>query len=377
MTKHEQFMLAMDNFLASELPAQIDAIESATHPPINVLQALGKFKTFGLLVAQADGGWGLTAETVKTALWQLALQTPSLAVVMGVPFITTTMIARYGSEAIKQRVLPALITGQRFCAFALSEKNNHEQSSLSTTFYQQDNHYAVTGHKHMISWAGLADYYLTIGNLEINERTHRPTALLVEAGCHGLKATPDEKSYAFPGLVVGGIHYNQCQVDQTCLLGKIGLGLTVADEAIQLGRLCLSAVALAMTSRLLTTIKKHIGQKQTQSATGGTIPLIQVNFADLMIQYHAATSLLDRAWQLWASHDRERGVVINMAKVNASRIVMGAAEQASRCLQNEAERPTQQLAADFQQAKLFGVMEGSYEVLMRHIARQFLAHDHE
>ena len=102
-------------------------------------------------------------------------------------------IANVGSEAMKRRVLPEILAGEKISALAITEPSGgSDVANLKTTARLDGNHYVVNGSKTFITSGVRADYYT------VAVRTGGPGAtgvslLLIEKGTPGFEQTPLKK----------------------------------------------------------------------------------------------------------------------------------------------------------------------------------------
>src|SRR6185436_8482168 len=69
-------------------------------------------------------------------------------------------IAAVGSEELKRRVLPSILSGEKISALAITEPSGgSDVASLGTTAKKQGNEYVVNGEKTFITSGMRADYY--------------------------------------------------------------------------------------------------------------------------------------------------------------------------------------------------------------------------
>src|SRR3546814_1833653 len=71
------------------------------------------------------------------------------------------MVDRFGSDALRQRVLPDLCSMRAFASYCLTEPNaGSDAASLQTRAVDAGDHYVLNGSKAFISGGGRADVYV-------------------------------------------------------------------------------------------------------------------------------------------------------------------------------------------------------------------------
>src|SRR5215470_11266199 len=77
-----------------------------------------------------------------------------------------------GTDQQKQKYLPEVAEGNRIAAFALTEPEaGSDVSSLQTRAIKEKTQYSLTGVKHFISNAGIADYYIVFASTAPQQKT--------------------------------------------------------------------------------------------------------------------------------------------------------------------------------------------------------------
>ena len=103
------------------LRSNADQIDQARRFPRENLQALGKAGVLGLLIPTQYGGAGGGLAEMSQVLDTQAQNCASTAMVTLMHYCATTVIAAKGSDALKQRLLPACAQGQNISTLAFSE----------------------------------------------------------------------------------------------------------------------------------------------------------------------------------------------------------------------------------------------------------------
>ncbi|NWN27575.1 acyl-CoA dehydrogenase, partial [Escherichia marmotae] len=73
------------------------------------------------------------------------------------------MIDRFGSQTVKDKYLPSLITMERIASYCLTEPSSgSDAAALKTRAVRDGDHYIVNGSKQFISGAGENEVYVTM-----------------------------------------------------------------------------------------------------------------------------------------------------------------------------------------------------------------------
>jgi acyl-CoA dehydrogenase len=205
-----------------------------------------------------------------------------------------------GSAALKARVLPAILSGEKINALAITEPSGgSDVANLSTRAVRDGDHYVVTGSKLFITSGMRADY------LTVAVRTGGPGAggvsvLLIDGDTPGLTRTPLKKM-GWWCSDTAQLHFDACRVPVGNLLGVENRGfelvmrnfnherLALAMQAYGLARVCL-AEAVEWASQRETFGKRlvqHQAARQKLVAMATRIEATRALLEDLMRRVQA------------------------------------------------------------------------------------------
>jgi acyl-CoA dehydrogenase len=135
-------------------------------------------------------------------------------------------IARFGSEAMKRRVLPPILAGEKISALAITEPGaGSDVAAIKTTARRQGDHYVVRGEKTFITSGMRADFYT------VAVRTGGPgmgglSLLLIERDTPGFARTPLKKM-GWWASDTASLHFDDAQVPAENLIGPENGGFKV------------------------------------------------------------------------------------------------------------------------------------------------------
>jgi acyl-CoA dehydrogenase len=135
-------------------------------------------------------------------------------------------IARFGSEAMKRRVLPPILAGEKISALAVTEPGaGSDVASIKTTARRDGDHYIVLGEKTFITSGMRADFYT------VAVRTGGPgmggiSLLLIERDTAGFTRAPLKKM-GWWASDTASLHFDDARVPVENLLGPENGGFKV------------------------------------------------------------------------------------------------------------------------------------------------------
>lgn len=208
--------------------------ERRTIAPYVVLD-FGNHGLFGLEVPKKYGGRGLSTTDTLRIIEQLAAIDLALALMVGLHNgLGVRPILNFGSDALRQELLPQLATGRQLAAFALTEPGaGANPLAMQATARKTANGWRVHAEKQWIglaSWAGVITVFAKAQ--DVNGKSAGTVALAVPENTVGLRHGPEALTMGMRGMVQNSVILNNATLDQGNQLGQVGDGMKVAQDAM-------------------------------------------------------------------------------------------------------------------------------------------------
>jgi alkylation response protein AidB-like acyl-CoA dehydrogenase len=340
----------------------------------SLVKKLGDLGFLGMLIPEQYDGLGLDALTYLMALEEISTHDASVGVMMSVHnSLPTQMILNYGTDAQKQRWLPAMARGDVLGAFALSEPGSgSDASSLTTQAVRDGNDWIITGTKSWVTQGTHAGVILAMA------RTDTAAARRGGKGISTFIITPD-----LPGFSVGKkedklglrasptvmLNFDEMRVPADRLLGDEGKGFIYAMQSLDHGRLGIAAQALGIATAAAETARAYAAERQQFGQPIKDFQAVQFKLADMASRITAARALLYAT-----ARAKDAGQPITqfgaMCKLLASETAMWTTTNAVQILGGYGyvtDYPVERL---FRDAKVTEIYEGTSEVQRIVIARE-------
>ena len=221
---HEEFRAMVRRFVEQEITPHADEWDEAEGFPRELYK---KAAAVGLLGAGFPEEYGGTPADLFYAI--IASQELARCGAGGVVAslmshgIGCPPIARLGSEALKRRVLPAVLAGDKISALAITEPDaGSDVASLRTTARRDGDHYIVNGSKTFITSGVRADF------VTVAVRTGGPgmggiSLLLLERDMPGFSRAPLKKM-GWWASDTATLTFDDVRVPVTNLIGEENMG---------------------------------------------------------------------------------------------------------------------------------------------------------
>jgi alkylation response protein AidB-like acyl-CoA dehydrogenase len=348
--------------------AEIDRTASYPH---DIRQLLAANDIFALPFPERYDGTGTGTLMQQMAVEEIAAADASCALMLMVQELGTLPITLYGSEELKQRLLPRCAAGELLPAFALSEADaGSNPQAMRTTAVRDGRDWVISGTKNWISNAGVADFYVVFA---MSDRANaRVTAFLVEADRPGFSIGGYEHKLGIRGSPTGSPVFEDVRVPAENVIGEVGQGMRVALGTLERTRLGAAAQAVGIAQGALD---HAVGYAKERIAFGKPIielQGIQFKLADMQTGTAAARELLHKACTVADQNPApsDLGMWTSMAKLFASDNAMKVTVEAVQVLGGSGyvnDYPVERMMRD---AKITQIYEGTNEIQRVVIARQ-------
>ncbi len=239
-------------------------------------------------------------------------------------------LAKYGSDAQKQRWLGPLVRGDAIGCFALTEPEaGSDVASLRTAAVKQGNgSFEVSGQKWWITNGGIADVMILFANVDPAQGRNGITAFLVDTTRPGLTRTPmDGVELGHRGSDHAVLTFARFAVRADEMLGAPGKGFGVAMGGLAAGRLSVAAGAVGIHRAALAATVAFTKERQQFGQPLASFQMVQERLADMLTTLHASRALVHRCAQRRAA-GTETHADVAMAKLYATEVAAKATEDA-------------------------------------------------
>ncbi|MFD0786655.1 acyl-CoA dehydrogenase family protein, partial [Micromonospora azadirachtae] len=233
-----------------ELAPKVTGHEERAEFPREVLRTLGRAGLLGLPYPEEYGGAAQPYEVYVQVLEILASRWLAVAEAVSVHTLSCYPVAQFGT-AEQRKLLPDMIGGEQLGAYCLTEpQGGSDAAALTTKAVRDGDAYVVTGTKAWITHARAADFY------NIFCRTGGPgpkgiSCLVADRNTPGIEPQAAERTMGLHSSPVAQIGFDGARVPAERLVGREGMGFTIAMSALDSGRLGIAACAVGLAQAAL------------------------------------------------------------------------------------------------------------------------------
>jgi butyryl-CoA dehydrogenase len=372
--------LARD-FAQAEIRPRAEALDREAAFPYDLIARMFQLGLMGLSLPPEHGGSGGDFIAFCLALEEISRADTGVAITMEVQVtLGCGMVAAYGTPEQKRRILEPCLTGGRLWAFGLTEENaGTDAGNPDTTAELRDGQWVIDGSKRYITssgtdiTAGLTVLARTGWRDPVDGRPARPelTAFLVPQATPGYSRGPAYEKIGWRSADQHPLFFADCAVPEENLLGERGRGFHQFLEALDGGRVAMSALSVGLAQACFDEAIAHARRRRQFGKTLSEFQAIQFKLADMATEIELArTMTLKAAWL--RQHGRPHSREASMAKVYASETAKRAADQACQILGGEGFMWASPVARYWRQVKINEIGEGASEINRQIIARSLL-----
>ena len=339
--------------------------------PRDVFHLLGQTGLMSLPFDEVDGGGGQPYEVYLQVLEEIAAAWMSVAVDMSVHTLSSSAMARFGTEQQRERWLPDMLSGAQLGAYALSEPQaGSDVSAVATKAARAGDDYVVTGTKAWVSHGPHADFWLLFARTSPAAKTGL-SAFQVPAGTAGVSFGAPEKKMGMTASTTTQLLFDNARIPVDLRLGDEGQGMAIALSALDSGRLGIAACATGLGQAALDLAVGYATERKQFGRAIAEFQGLQFLLADMAAAVESA-----RATYLLAARLRDAGRPFSrqasIAKLVATDAAMKVTTDAVQVLGGYGY--TQDFPAErfMREAKVTQIFEGTNQIQRMVIARLLL-----
>ncbi|MBP7738475.1 MAG: acyl-CoA dehydrogenase family protein [Spirochaetes bacterium] len=366
----EQIMIRdmMREFAKSEIEPYAQEYNNRGEYPEGIIKKLGELGLFGMMVPERYRGSAAGAVSYSLALQEIAFSCASVAVTLSVTNLAAEPILKFGSDEQKRSFLIPMASGEHVGAFALTEPEaGSDPSSLKTMAVKKGKSYILNGAKQFITNGRYAGLFILIART--SQVRSGLSAFLVPAGSKGLVIGKDEKKMGLSASNTVSVFLEDCEVPEKNLLGKPDMGLEIALNALDSGRIGIASQATGMTAACLHEAVTYARDRKQFGKAIIKHQAIQNMISDIAVA-HEASALL--TWSAASLKDKKGPFSreASIAKLYATESLNRCAYKALQVFGGYGYIRDNKIERLYRDARVTTIYEGTSEVQRMVIARE-------
>jgi alkylation response protein AidB-like acyl-CoA dehydrogenase len=295
LTEEQEAIRDLAKTIADEEVRPIAAEHDVTGEfPWGVIKKMAEVDLFGILIPEEYGGFG------GTMTMNMVLVTEEISKACGgtaLAFAGTGLgvlpIVIAGSPEIKERFLPSVASGERLCAFGITEAGaGSDAGGIRTTAIKDGDHYILNGTKQWISNAGEAEIYTVVALTDPAKGPRGASVIAVEKGTPGFSFGKKEDKMGIRASVTRELIFEDCRVPVENLVGREGTGFITAMKTFDASRPGVGAQALGIAQGALDLAVDYSIVRRQFGRPISSFQGLRFMLADMAMKVEAARALI-------------------------------------------------------------------------------------
>ncbi len=358
------------DFAAERLsPGAADRDRTAAFPK-DELREMAALGFLGMLTPAEWGGSDTGMIAHALALEEVAAGDGAISTIMSVHNgVGQKPSADFGSDALKQRFLKPLATGEMLGAFALTEPEaGSDAAAIKSRASKDGNHYVLNGTKQFITSGKYADLAVVFAVTDPAAGRKGISAFVVPTSTPGYAVTGIEKKMGQRCSDTAQITFTDCRIEPDLMLGSEGDGYRIALSNLEGGRIGIAAQSVGMARAAYECALSYAKERKSFGKPIIEHQAVGFRLADMAMQIEAARLLYLNAARL-----RESGETClkeaSMAKLFASEMAERVCSAAIQTLGGYGYVEDFPLERIYRDVRVCQIYEGTSDVQRLVIAR--------
>ncbi len=362
-------------FAEDEVRPYLEAWEEAGEFPRELYGKLGDMGWLGMGFDETYGGFAAPMALKNALSVTLARYTGSGGLLAGAfsHTIGLPMIARYGSEALKQRIVPDVLAGRKISALGITEPGGgSDVAKLRTTAIRDGDDYVINGEKTFITSGMRADWItLAVSTDPTSKGAHGISMVAVPGEAPGLtKSKLSKMGWLCSDTAM--LRFQDVRVPVANLIGEEGKGFKMIMTNFNAERLSIAAIALGSALCCYDEALSWARDRQTFGKALVEHQIIRHKLVDMRMRIEST-----RAWLASVTERGDRGdcgpdwvADVCMLKNHATQAMQFCADQAVQILGGMGFMRGTASERLYREVKVLTIGGGTEEIMKELAARQ-------
>jgi len=360
---------------AQERIAPIAAeVDRSNEFPAHLWAELGALGMLGITADPDFGGSGMGYVAHVVAMEEISRASASVGLSYGAHSnLCVNQINRWATSTQKEKYLPALCSGEKVGALAMSEPGaGSDVVSLRLRAEKRNDRYVLNGSKMWITNGPDAETLVVYAKTDPERNSRGITAFIVEKAFAGFSVAQKLDKLGMRGSNTGELVFENVEVPFENVLHEEGRGVEVLMSGLDYERTVLAGGPLGLMAACLDVAVPYVHERKQFGQPIGSFQLVQGKLADMYTTANAA-----RAYVYAVAAACDRG---ETTRKDAAGCILFAAEKATQMALDALQLlggngyindyPTGRLLRD---AKLYEIGAGTSEIRRWLIGREIMA----
>jgi len=282
-------------FVDNEVYPQLPAMEQhAWEVARDLVKKGGELGLLGATIPEEYGGLGLD-QTSGVVIAEMMGRGGGFGTTFGAQTsIGVLPILYFGSEELKKRWIPPIVSGEIVTAYCLTESGSGSDAQAAKTtakLTDDGQHYILNGEKMFISNGSFADVYIVFAKVDGDK--DKFSAFVVERS-ENCRPGAEEHKMGIKSSSTTPLILSDCKVPATNLIGNIGDGAKIAFNILNVGRFKLGASVTGGAKLAIHEAVRYANERQQFNKPISGFGAIKHKLAEMAIRTWVSESITYR-----------------------------------------------------------------------------------
>lgn len=371
--EHNMFRDSLKAFLQKEVVPHINEWEEKGRIPRSIWKKMGEQGFLGLGYSAEYGGSELDyffdvifcEETSKVFSGGFAI-TQAVTQYMSSPYI-----AKYGTETLKQKYLPGIISGDLIGCIGITEPTaGSDAANIKTTAKLEGDYYIVNGSKTFITNGVYGDFIVAVVKTDPSAGSAGVSLLVIDRNADGVSASKLKK-LGWHASDTAELAFDQVKVPKENLIGEEGRGFYYLMGGLQLERLAGAIMGYAACENAMEYTLQYMSERRAFNRTINKFQVLRHRMAQLATEIESCKQFVLYCCRL--HNDKKYAVKeCSMAKLQGTELSDKVMYQCLQMFGGYGYMEEYKIARMFRDSRIGTIGGGSSEIMREIIAKMIM-----
>lgn len=377
-----EILKTVRDFVDNDILPVATRLEHADEYPADIVAGMKQLGLFGLTIPEEYGGLGESLLTYALVVEELSRGWMSVSGIVNTHFIVAYLLMQHGTKEQKQRLLPAMATGDVRGAFSMSEPGcGSDVAAIRTKAVPQgESSYIVNGQKMWLTNGGTANLVAVLVKTDTGSDSvyRNMTTFLVEKPVGfgevlpGLTVPGKLEKMGYKGVDTTELVFDGFEIEASQILGgEPGRGFYQMMDGVEVGRVNVAARGCGVAWRAFELAVAYAQQRETFGKKIAEHQAVLFRLAEMGTKIEAAHQMLVRAARMKDAGERN-DLEAGMAKYLASEFCSQVVEDAFRIHGGYGFSKEYEIERLYREAPMLLIGEGTADIQRMIIGRRLL-----
>ncbi len=340
----------------------------------DLVDQMAELGLFGCPVPEEYGGNGMGYLAHAICTEEIGRVSGSLRVAFNMQTMGTALsILKWGSDELKQKYIPALVSAKVLGCFGITEPDaGSDTAAMATTAVKDGNEYVINGRKMWITWAPVADMAVMFAMTDKKAKYKGMSAFVMDMDSPGVTTETIKDKLGLWATPTGEIICEDVRIPAGNLLGEEGKGFGYLMQELISTRLSAAAGAVGTCQAALDESIKYANERSQFGKPIAAFQMVQEVIARMVVETEAARALVWRC-----AIQKDKGLITNMretviAKYYACKAADEVPNLALEVLSAYGYSNEYPIARILRDGKVYKILEGATNIMKMIIANDAL-----